>query len=1006
MTGQLFVVPQGGPDGSVRPARARARGRPRDPVPGHPQVRADRAVRRPDDAPTRSRRSGPEPLVRRVHGRRRSGAGSGRARAGSSRSCSTRRSSPASATSTPTRRSGRPASIRSGPPGRSARPTSAGSGRELRRILAEAVIRRGSSIDDYTAPDGDGEMQEHLAVYQRTGEPCLRCGRPIRRIVVGGRATHFCSWCQRLPAADRAGARRDPRGRCRRRERRGRRWTELPGGEGSVGPDADADRDGRASRGPSGPGGRPRPAGRPRAPRSGAEPVSILRLDRRPSRGRDVRHPRRRSRPRSRSATGSGSSGRTAPARRRCSGSRPGVDEPDGGEVHRKRGLTHRAARPGVALRRGVHGRAGPPGRGPRGARRTSTTMAAELAALERERPGRGAGLRRPPARVRRPRRLHARPARRRGAVRPRLRRATSGPGRRPRCPAASRPGRRSPGSSSPTRTCCCSTSRRTTSTSARSSGSRSTSGGAAASLLVASHDRAFLDATVTRIWELRDRRLTAFRGDYSAYHRQREERDARAAKDADSQAEPIERERELVQRYRSHRKFTQDARARGPARAAPGRAGRGAEGGRKLRLPGGRAGRRRAGAVGRDRRPGRGPRRRLPARPRRGRRRRRARQRSRGRVATVPFLAAQRGDRIGIVGPNGAGKTTLLRTIAGDLPPLDGALTFGNAVQLGLSRPAARRGDPGRDGARRAARGDPGDARRGARLPRPVPVPRRRRVQGGPARCRAGSGRGSSSRCSGSCRRTCSCSTSRRTTSTSRPARRSSRSCSTRRRRCSSSRHDRRLLETVCTTPVGRRRRAGRARSTAADREWRAAVADGWTVSGREAAARSGGAHGGRGVARRRGRGPAGRGGRAGPAATRRRRRAGRPQRAVRRARRPAPPREAVEGRLPPPARPSLDAELTRLGLRKSHLELAMGDPAVAANFVEMRRVTSELADVERGARGRRGRLARARGAGAVTTFRIGLTGPIGCGKSTVAGWLAERGARRRSTPTTSPAR
>ena len=49
-----------------------------------------------------------------------------------------------------------------------------------------------------------------------------------------------------------------------------------------------------------------------------------------------------------------------------------------------------------------------------------------------------------------------------------------------------------------------------------------------------------------------------------------------------------------------------------------------------------------------------------------------------------VPFLAAQRGERIGIVGPNGAGKTTLLRTIAGDLPPLDGAITFGNAVQLG----------------------------------------------------------------------------------------------------------------------------------------------------------------------------------------------------------------------------------------------------------------------------------------------------------------------------------
>jgi len=109
---------------------------------------------------------------------------------------------------------------------------------ELRRILTEAVERRGSSIDDYTAPDGDGEMQEHLAVYQRTGEPCERCGRPIRRIVVGGRATHLCTWCQRLPTADRAGAVRilaaitprpgTPAGR------RGRRWTELAG-EGTVG---------------------------------------------------------------------------------------------------------------------------------------------------------------------------------------------------------------------------------------------------------------------------------------------------------------------------------------------------------------------------------------------------------------------------------------------------------------------------------------------------------------------------------------------------------------------------------------------------------------------------------------------------------------------------------------------------------------------------------------------------------------------------------------------------
>ncbi len=78
--------------------------------------------------------------------------------------------------------------------------------RAIRSILTEAVERRGSSIDDYTAPDGDGEMQERLQVYQRTGEPCPRCRRPVRRVVVGGRATHFCSWCQRLRSADRAGA--------------------------------------------------------------------------------------------------------------------------------------------------------------------------------------------------------------------------------------------------------------------------------------------------------------------------------------------------------------------------------------------------------------------------------------------------------------------------------------------------------------------------------------------------------------------------------------------------------------------------------------------------------------------------------------------------------------------------------------------------------------------------------------------------------------------------------
>jgi formamidopyrimidine-DNA glycosylase len=124
--------------------------------------------------------------------------------------------------------------------------------RALRDVLEEAVARRGSSVDDYTAPEGDGSMQEHLQVYQRAGEPCERCGRPIRRIVVGGRSTHFCSWCQRLPAEQREAAGKVLRstgdggepgrpGRGMRRTpatRRGTRWTELPG-EGVLGRTAD-----------------------------------------------------------------------------------------------------------------------------------------------------------------------------------------------------------------------------------------------------------------------------------------------------------------------------------------------------------------------------------------------------------------------------------------------------------------------------------------------------------------------------------------------------------------------------------------------------------------------------------------------------------------------------------------------------------------------------------------------------------------------------------------------
>jgi formamidopyrimidine-DNA glycosylase len=72
--------------------------------------------------------------------------------------------------------------------------------RAVRAVLRQAIANRGSSFSDYVGADGEpGANAERLHVYRRTGEPCLRCGREIRRIVVGQRSTHFCPHCQRLP---------------------------------------------------------------------------------------------------------------------------------------------------------------------------------------------------------------------------------------------------------------------------------------------------------------------------------------------------------------------------------------------------------------------------------------------------------------------------------------------------------------------------------------------------------------------------------------------------------------------------------------------------------------------------------------------------------------------------------------------------------------------------------------------------------------------------------------
>lgn len=68
----------------------------------------------------------------------------------------------------------------------------------IRQVLRAAIAAKGSSISDYVDADGNrGSFQEEHLVYQRTGEPCRKCGRPIQRTLVSQRGTHFCAKCQR-----------------------------------------------------------------------------------------------------------------------------------------------------------------------------------------------------------------------------------------------------------------------------------------------------------------------------------------------------------------------------------------------------------------------------------------------------------------------------------------------------------------------------------------------------------------------------------------------------------------------------------------------------------------------------------------------------------------------------------------------------------------------------------------------------------------------------------------
>lgn len=67
----------------------------------------------------------------------------------------------------------------------------------IRETLSDAIAAGGSSIRDYVHSDGGaGCFQIHAGVYDRAGEPCLRCGGVVRQIRQAGRSTYYCTGCQ------------------------------------------------------------------------------------------------------------------------------------------------------------------------------------------------------------------------------------------------------------------------------------------------------------------------------------------------------------------------------------------------------------------------------------------------------------------------------------------------------------------------------------------------------------------------------------------------------------------------------------------------------------------------------------------------------------------------------------------------------------------------------------------------------------------------------------------
>lgn len=68
----------------------------------------------------------------------------------------------------------------------------------IKNVLQDAIAQGGTSLRDHVQPGGEiGYFVQSLDVYGRKGEKCKKCSTPVKEIRQSGRASFYCSTCQR-----------------------------------------------------------------------------------------------------------------------------------------------------------------------------------------------------------------------------------------------------------------------------------------------------------------------------------------------------------------------------------------------------------------------------------------------------------------------------------------------------------------------------------------------------------------------------------------------------------------------------------------------------------------------------------------------------------------------------------------------------------------------------------------------------------------------------------------